>query len=83
MTAKRMTALEKIKLQESQITHLTNRCEKLSDKAKRQEKDIATLNQRCDVAERQARSLTIELKAARRKIAELQSLAPQPKGATA
>ncbi len=81
MTAQRLTASEKIKLLENQITHLTNRNEKLAEKAKRDERQIGELNHRCDVAERQARSLTLELQTARRKIAELQSLTRPEMGA--
>lgn len=40
----------------------------------KQEKQIGALTNRCDLAERQARSLTLELQAARRQIAELKSL---------
>lgn len=74
MTFKPMTALEKIRLQEQQIGDLTNRCEKLSQKAAQQKKQIGALQNQCDLAERQSRSLTLELQSARRQIVGLQSL---------
>lgn len=83
MTLQRMPASEKIKLLESQITNLTNRCEKQAQKIKRDEWQIGELNTRCDRAERQARSLTLELQAARRQIAQLQSLTRPEMGAKA
>lgn len=69
-----MTASERIKLLEVQISNLGKRCEKQAQKIKRDERQIGELNRRCDLAERQARSLTLELQGARRKIAELRSL---------
>lgn len=54
---------------------------KALERIRRQERQIGSLTTRCDLAERQARSLTLELKAARRKIAELQSLTRTDMGA--
>lgn len=49
---------------------------KALERIRKQERQIGSLTTRCDVAERQARSLTLELQAARRTIAQLQSLNP-------
>lgn len=54
---------------------------KALERIRKQTKQIGHLTTRCDLAERQARSLTLELQAARRKIAELQSLTRPDTGA--